>query len=205
MAALAQAPRRRLMGSAVAARAGLGIPALRLLADPATDRQDAGGAMNFALLSPKVWLEIAIAALISAACWYGYHLIYERGADHVQRKWDSVERERAEASAKVAADALAITKDLQAKMDQQRGESNAQIKSLNVTLGSAIAGLSNRPSRGDAGSVPGNPTAGAGCTGAGLFKQDGEFLARESARADKLRIDLQACQAAYGAARDALK
>lgn len=158
-----------------------------------------------ALLSPKVWLEIAIAAAIAGACWWGYNTIYDRGADHVQRKWDAVERERAEQSAKVAADALAVTKDLQTKMDQQRGESNAQIKSLNLTLGAAIVGLSNRPSRGDAGGVPGNPATGAGCTGAGLFKQDSEFLAREAARADKLRIDLQACQAAYNAARDALK
>ncbi len=161
--------------------------------------------MNFALLSPKVWLEIAIAALISAACWYGYHWIYERGADHVQRKWDSVERERAEASAKVAADALAITKDLQSRMDQQRGEANAQLANLNRSLGSAIAGLSNRPSRGDTGGVPGDPSARRGCYPSELYREDAAVALKLSAEADQLRIALGACQAAYGAARDALK
>jgi len=39
-----------------------------------------------------------------------------------------------------------------------------------------------------------------GCTGAGLFKPDAEFLVGHAARANKLRIDLAACQARYDAA-----
>lgn len=161
--------------------------------------------MNLELLSPKVWLEIAIAGLISAACWYGYNWVYDRGADHVQRQWDSVERERAEASAKVAADALAITKDLQTRMDQQRGEANAQLANLNRSLGTAIAGLSNRPARGDAGGVPGNPAAGRGCYPSELYREDAAVALKLGAEADRLRIALGTCQSAYAAAREKLK
>lgn len=35
--------------------------------------------MNFALLSPRVWLELIGAALISALIWYAYHWAYANG------------------------------------------------------------------------------------------------------------------------------
>jgi hypothetical protein len=166
--------------------------------------------MNLALINPKVWLEIAIAAIIAGACWWGYNTVYDRGADAVQRKWDAVEKERSDQSAKVAADALQATKDLQASADKQRGITNEQIANLNRNLGTAIAGLSNRPSRTDAGGVPGSPAAGTSgseprCTGAGLYKEDGEFLIREAARAKGLAIQLAQCQTQYNSAREKLK
>lgn len=166
--------------------------------------------MNLALINPKVWLEIAAAAIIAGACWWGYNTVYDRGADAVQRKWDAVEQERSAQSAKVSADALQVTKDLQASADKQREKSNAQIKALNSSLDAAIAGLSSRPARPDAGSVPSNPASaaggsGPGCTGAGLYREDGGFLAREAARAKGLAIQLAACQAQYNSARDKLK
>ncbi len=40
------------------------------------------------------------------------------------------------------------------------------------------------------------------CTGAGLYRPDGEFLAREAARADSIRRQLAVCQAAFDAAVD---
>lgn len=161
-------------------------------------------------LPPKVWLQIAIAAIIAGACWWGYNTVYDRGADAVQRKWDAVEKERSDQSAKVAADALQATKDLQASADKQREKANEQIASLNRNLGTAIAGLSNRAPRPDASGVPGNAASGAGgseprCTGAGLYKEDSEFLTREAARAKGLAIQLAQCQAQYNAAREKLK
>ena len=44
--------------------------------------------------------------------------------------------------------------------------------------------LSNRPQRDPAISIPASP--GAACTGAELYRQDGEFLAGEAARAEKV-------------------
>lgn len=163
--------------------------------------------MGLATLSPRVLLELAAAVAIAAALWFGYSWVHARGAESVQIKWDAEKRDQAEQSAKVAADALATTKSLSATLDKQRSTTNAQISALNNSLAAAVAGLRERPARDSAGSVPRDPATGAaiGATGADLFRQDGEFLARESARADTLRLRLTECQAAYSAAREALK
>jgi hypothetical protein len=66
---------------------------------------------------------------------------------------------------------------------------------------SALAhSLRNRPERPASGDVPTGAADGLACTGAQLYRADGAFLVGESARADQLRIDLAACQAAYDAA-----
>jgi len=161
--------------------------------------------MNLALINPKVWLEIAVIATLAASGWYAYTWIWDRGADYTQRKWDAVERERADASAKAASDALRITKDLQVSADKDKETKDAQIKTLNASLSTAIAGLSNRTPRPDASGVSSHTPAGAGCTGAELYKPDAEFLTREAARADTLQVELNACYVRYRAVRDALK
>jgi hypothetical protein len=73
---------------------------------------------------------------------------------------------------------------------------------LAADLQRALDGLRNRPERPAAagGAVPPGAADPVACTGAQLYRPDGEFLARESARADGLRLQLAACQAAYDAA-----
>ena len=154
------------------------------------------------LLNPRIWLALASAAILAWAGWFGYSL----GADSVRVKWDAVEKDRSDQSAKVAADALALTKDLQDSADTQQKAKDAQIAKLNTALAAALDGLRNRTPRPGPGDLPGNPAAaaGTGCTGAQLYRQDSELLVRESARADRLLTDLQQCQTQYNAARDAL-
>jgi hypothetical protein len=149
--------------------------------------------------------EIFIFVLLGAAGWWAYDTIYDRGAEHVQKQWDAEKAAQASESAKVASDALATTKSLQASADRDKETKNAQIATLNASLASAIAGLSNRPARPDPGSVPSNPSARGGCTGAELYKPDAEFLTREAARGDALQAELQLCYSRYRAAREALK
>lgn len=162
--------------------------------------------MNLALINHRVWLELAVAVILAGLCWYGYNLVYDRGAASVQVKWDKERSDIQAQSAKVAADALATTKTLAATIETQRSNSNAQITALNTSLAGAIAGLRDRPSRDSPGSVSGDSATGAGAsgTGAGLYREDGEFLAREAARAKRLAIRLAQCQAQYNAARAAL-
>ena len=160
---------------------------------------------TLALLSPKVWLEIGIAALLVALAWYGYNWVYDRGANSVQSKWDTEKLEQAQQSASALSAALQVTKDLQTSADKDKESKNAQIKNLNASLNTALIGLSNRPSRPDPSGVPGNTSTGGGCTGANLFKPDAEFLAREAARADTLQVELQLCYDRYRKARDAIK
>lgn len=51
-----------------------------------------------------------------------------------------------------------------------------------------------RPAEPAAAPGPADPVA---CTGAQLYREDAAFLVREAGRADQLRADLAACQAAY--------
>lgn len=63
--------------------------------------------------------------------------------------------------------------------------------------------LRNRPDRPDrpasGGDVPASATDPVACTGAELYRADGEFLAREFERAERLRIEVAECRAAYDA------
>jgi hypothetical protein len=155
-----------------------------------------------AMISPRLWFAAAIAAALAGSLWFGH----ANGAASVQAKWDAVELSRAEQSAKLVADAQQVTKDLQDSTNTTTKAKDAQIAKLNHSLGVALDGLRNRPARPGAGDLPGDTTTGtsAGCTGAQLYRQDGEFLARESARAGRLLADLAQCQAQYNAAYKAL-
>jgi hypothetical protein len=79
----------------------------------------------------------------------------------------------------------------QADADKIRTEKDAQIKAINNQLVDAISSLRSRSS---------NPTKtinGQDCNGATLSAPDAEFLIREAARADKIRIGLEACYKQY--------
>jgi hypothetical protein len=83
----------------------------------------------------------------------------------------------------------------QSDADKIRKDKDAQIKAINNQLVDAVSELRKRPSRtAEAG-------AGQGCNGASLYAEDSEFLVREAARADEIRVGLQACYKQY----DALK
>jgi hypothetical protein len=160
-----------------------------------------------ALLSPRVWLELVIIAVIGAAAWYGYNWVYDRGAASVQVRWDA---ERAQVDAQTAelrAGVAAATNFLAQEKGNLRREKDAKITDLNTQLAAALVGLHDRPPRDSEGNVPRDPTTGAalGATGASLLRQDAELLTREAGRADRLRLDLIECQASYDKARQALR
>ena len=79
----------------------------------------------------------------------------------------------------------------QADADKIRTEKDAQIKAINNQLVDAVSELRKRPSRTT------ETTAGSCGTGSTLFAQDAEFLIREAARADEIRVGLEACYKQY--------
>ena len=79
----------------------------------------------------------------------------------------------------------------QSDADQIRKDKDAQIKAINTQLVDAISELRKRPSRTE------QTTNGKGCNGASLYAEDSEFLVREAARADEIRVALQACYKQY--------
>jgi hypothetical protein len=83
----------------------------------------------------------------------------------------------------------------QSDADTIRKEKDAQIKVINTQLVDAISGLRSRSSS------PTKTVTGQDCNGQALSAPDAEFLVREAARADEIRIALQSCYKQY----DALK
>ena len=79
----------------------------------------------------------------------------------------------------------------QADADQIRKDKDAQIKVINTQLVDAISGLRSRTSS------PTKTVNGQDCNGQALSAPDAEFLIREAARADEIRIGLQACYKQY--------
>jgi hypothetical protein len=71
---------------------------------------------------------------------------------------------------------------------------------LDAAVAAAIAGLQHRPDRpARGGAVPSDSAPAVACTGAQLYRPDAEFLVREAARADRVRINAADCQARYDA------
>ena len=79
----------------------------------------------------------------------------------------------------------------QAEADKIRKEKDDQINAINSQLVNAISELRKRPSRSE------QASAGQSCNGASLSSEDAEFLVREAARADQIRIGLNTCYKQY--------
>jgi len=81
--------------------------------------------------------------------------------------------------------------DYQANADKIRKDKDAQIKIINTQLVDAISGLRSRSSSAT------KTINGQDCNGQALSAPDAEFLIREAARADEIRVALGACYEQY--------
>jgi hypothetical protein len=81
----------------------------------------------------------------------------------------------------------------QSDADSIRTQKDAQIKVINTQLIDAVSQLRSRSSSAT------KTINGQDCNGATLSAPDAEFLIREAARADEIRIGLQACYKQYEA------
>jgi len=119
----------------------------------------------------------AIIAVVSIILFCGG---FVNGCSYQQSKAEKVVREKEH--------------EYQAAADTIRKEKDAQIKVINTQLVDAVSELRQRPSR----TAETNAGSGVqGCDGSKLFAEDGTFLVREAARADSIRIQLQACYDQY--------
>ena len=152
------------------------------------------------------WLILGFVLAVAAAGGAGLYQGHELGMAEVQQKWD---KERAAQEAEyAAAQAAAREKEqaLQAGADQLRQEKDREIRNLNAratALSNSLRDRQERPTA-EASAVPSATTNGpvaTGCTGEKLYRPDGEFLAREAARGDELRILLKQCRDQYEALR----
>lgn len=102
----------------------------------------------------------------------------------------------------------AAEKELEQKLTKTKEENDAKIKNLNLRVGTLLGSLSNRPERPSTSSS--NPsttttTSSVGATGAELYRGDSEFLTRQSARAEEIRLGLLACYKDYDAVKQSIE
>jgi hypothetical protein len=116
----------------------------------------------------------AIIAVVSIVLFCGG---FVNGCSYQQSKAEKVVREKEH--------------EYQAAADTIRKDKDAQIKVINTQLVDAISGLRSRTSS------PTKTITGQDCNGQTLSAPDAEFLIREAARADEIRIGLQACYQQY--------
>lgn len=155
-------------------------------------------------LDPRQWLlALAFLGALVLGVKFWEHRLIERGD---QAGYARAVSQAQKAADKARADAEKKTQQLQTQADQARKEKSDALQQLDRTARAMAERLRQRPERPASGAgLPapaGTGQAAGGCTGAQLYRPDGEFLVRESARADAIRIELDACYAAYDRARE---
>ena len=133
-------------------------------------------------LNPARWLLI-IAAIAAAGLG-----LWRLDASRQQIGYDRAQAEYTAAALKASEAARQREQDLQTQADKARKVKDAEIARIGRSLDAALDSLRHRPER--PAELPSPASAGAGCSGAQLYRADAEFLARESARADELRAAL---------------
>jgi hypothetical protein len=150
------------------------------------------------------WMILGVALAVATAGGAGLYQGRELGMASVQQQWDKERAAQEAAYAQAQEQARAKEQALQANADVIRQEKDREIRNLNAratALTNSLRDRSERPStQTSAVSSPAeNGSIATGCTGKELYRPDGEFLAREAARGDELRILLKQCYAQYEA------
>lgn len=144
----------------------------------------------------------ALLALVLTAT----HVVAWRdGAEHVTAKWDKEKLANAEAIASAERKVREIEQSMQDQVFKVQKDKHDEIDRLNRKHHAIVDGLRKRAARPAPVPVP-SPAAhtesACQCDGRQLYREDAEFLAREAARADAIRIELEACYRQYDQARE---
>lgn len=146
--------------------------------------------MNFALLNPKVWFEIACVAILAGAIWFAYHWAYSNGARDVQIKFDAYKTEQVQMAQQQEAANRLKEQGFQTSLENL---TNAYIKEHSAHLAAAASANSMLDSFNAAlGSkaAPDSPAARVPDGGAGpeqeLLGNCASTLVRLAAEADRL-------------------
>lgn len=155
-----------------------------------------------------------IALAVAAAAVVAGYLLWEHRID--ARGYARAVAEQTVRNLEIARNGLrAIEKTITAQQelnDANEAKDRAHADVLATIVGERdrlLASLRNRPARPPEGAAhaadPAAPEPATSCTGAALYREDGEFLAGEAARADRVLAELEACQSKYTDAGEALK
>lgn len=139
------------------------------------------------MFNPWALLTLIIAFVLNGFYWNAHG----SNAEHT-RMVAKLESERAQALQK----ARDIETQWQEEVNEVTTKQAEKLAEVQHHLDVAIISLRDRPKR--SATLPDTPRVEcAGASGRELSREDAEFLARESARADTIRAGLEACYAAY--------
>lgn len=135
------------------------------------------------MFNPILLLAVGIAFVLNGFFWFA------KGVKSEDTRW----------TAKITKERLAATEAARETEAMWQGVVNgtaknyeAKVAGVRRSLDAALNGLRDRPERPR--DMPATTrTDCPGATGAELYRADGEFLAREAARADEIRAGLEAC------------
>lgn len=146
----------------------------------------------FALAYIRIAAIAAAVAVVFFAGWWTNGWRWEA-------KYNSLVTQYKEEQIKAEQEARAKEQELQAAIDNERQIKDEQLRSIRNRLDSTLYQLRQRSLRP---TDPNDPSAAKGATGSQLYREDGEFLIREAARADEIRAGLRECYASYDHVRE---
>lgn len=120
--------------------------------------------------------KIIASMVVLAALWAFHEYDKAQAVQEVRKELVAKSKEYAEKTDKA-------TKALEASLRSESAQKDAKIDSINRQLADTIKRLRDRPVRPSVVTVTEIREA---CTGAQLYREDGEFLAREAARAERI-------------------
>ncbi len=126
-----------------------------------------------------------VALLIVLGGLYGAHRYVVVNA--VKQNTVQIEQKYETARLQAEATAKETTRLLKMSADKDKQDKDAKINSISVQLADAKRMLRNRPSRPS--SIATHPPITSSCTGSQLYREDGEFLIGEAARAAEIAIE----------------
>lgn len=147
-------------------------------------------------------LIILIVVLVSL---FSYHKVLVNKA--VTEAVAEIELNLAKENFKLKERSLNAQIALQESFDNIQKDKDAKIKNLNARVASLTRSLQERPNRPDSSGISNDSRVEEtkqGATGAQLYREDGIFLAREAARAELIKEELQTCYKSYDAAKEVL-
>lgn len=128
------------------------------------------------------WIKWAIIGVITVICMYVHMSLVDRAVEANNAKWNKEQQELIEKNRGI--EKAILTGVL--KLEEMKNE---EIKNLDTAVNDLRSKLRNRPSRKYVTIYSDNPSTERACTGAELYKEDGEFLIGEAARAERVLIE----------------
>jgi hypothetical protein len=131
---------------------------------------------------------IALGTIITALVGFHYYDRYTYSQEHVKEAVGALNASYTIAIAKQVTASQKKEEEIRAQSKIEQDKRDEKLKALDVKLNNVLSELHNRPSR--SGPQTDSQTSGTNkaCTGSELYREDGEFLAREAARADSIVI-----------------